>query len=244
MEYRILPTWIAQVLGVLIMILLILLILNQWNTFKGSSQIMSVSASGHVTAVPDVATVTVGVVSRGGTSDDVKNQNNKKMNQVIDFVKAQGVDPKNITTTSLNISPLFNYENNKNNITSYQAEQSITVKLEKFDKTILEKIVNGVVDQGANQVQGVNFSFSDTDKWKSLARKNAIENAQNKANQIASDAHLHLGKLINVSESKYEAPMPVVYGANVSLQAKSVAPTIEPGSQDIDETLTLLYEVN
>lgn len=242
MEQRILPAWIAQVLGILIIIFLIFLILNQWRTLQGPPQIMSVSASGRVTATPDIATINIGVVSRGAQAEDVKNQNNKKMNQVIDFIKAQGADPKNITTTSLNISPLFNYENNKNNITGYQADQTVTVKVEGIDKVLLQKIVGGVVDQGANQIQGINFSFKDIDKWRAVARRNAIEKAQDKANQLAADAHLRLGRLINVSESGNASPMPVLFGA-ANLQAKSVAPTIEPGTQEIEEMLTLQYEV-
>lgn len=242
---RILPAWLFWVLSILLTVFLVLLILNQWKTLQGTSQIMSVSGTGHVTAIPDVATINIGVVSKGTQPNDVKNENNKKMNQVIDFVKAQGVDPKNITTTTLNLYPLFNYDNSQKNITGYQAEQTITVKIEGINKEMLQKIADGVVNQGANQIQGINFSFKDIDQWKSLARKNAIENAESKAKQLASDAHLRLGRIINVSESKNEGLTSTVYGAaNANFLSKSVAPTIEPGSQNIDEMLTLLYEVH
>jgi uncharacterized protein YggE len=245
MDNNILPKWMLKTLGWLLIIFLALLIVTQVHHLQDNAQTIRVSASGKVTAVPDVATITIGVVSQGATPVEVKNTNNQKINGVIEFIKQQGINATEIKTTELNAAPLYNYAAGKNTITGYQANQTVTVTVNEIDKSReqLGKILNGVVEQGANEIQGVYFGFSDTDGLKQLARKKAIEKAKEKAQQLTADADIKLGKIINVSDSN-DAMSPAPFAMmNFSARAKSVAPNIEPGSQDVTENITLIFQV-
>lgn len=246
MENTFLPKWMLQTLGVLLIILIAVLILNQLGRMSGPPQIMSVSAEGKVTAVPDLATVTIGVASQGANPIDVKNKNNDKINQIIAFIKQQDIDSTDIQTTAFYASPLYNYANGQNTLTGYQAEQAVTVKVHGVDKSQdkLEKILDGAVTNGANEIQGVDFTFTDSDKLKQAARKQAIENAKNKAHELASEADLTLGRVVNVIESPSNFYRPMPLAANFGVRAKSISPTIEPGNQEITESVTLVFEVS
>src|SRR5688572_7782567 len=99
MEKHGLPVWMQKTLGILIIVLLLLIIIEKVGNINHLSQTLRITATGQVTAVPDQAVLTVGVESQGTDVVDVKNKNNEKMNQVIDFIKDQGVDKKDIQTT-------------------------------------------------------------------------------------------------------------------------------------------------
>lgn len=245
MEKIFLPVWMQKTVGILLIILIVLLCINQIKAIDGTPQTMRISASGKVTAVPDLAIVTLGVESQGTDAVDVKNKNNQKMNQIINFIKQQGVDEKDLQTTGFYASPRYNYVNGQNNLIGYQASQSVTIKIKGIDKSQaqLEKILDGAVNNGANDVQGVVLSFLDTDVLKQSARKQAIEKAKQKAEELADESGLRLGRVINVVEgaSDYPAPGPM---ASFAVRNKSIAPNIEPGSQEVTETVSLIFEVH
>lgn len=241
-----LPRWIVNAVGILLIIFLALLSLQQLHLLKGPPQTMSVSATGKATMVPDLATVTIGVVSDGASAIEVKDKNNQKINQMIAFIKQQGIDDKDIQTTAFYSSPKYDYTNGQNNIIGYTANQTVTIKIRAIDKSTaqLEKVIDGAVMSGANQVQGINFSFSDDNQLTQTARKQAIELAKQKANEIADEAGLKLGRIVNVitTESNGYAPRPYAMAANVA--AKSTAPNIEPGSQEVTETVTVVFDIH
>lgn len=246
MENKFFPKWMVQTLGVLLIIFIALLILTQIKIINGYPQKMQISAIGKVTAVPDLATVTLGVISQGTTPLEVKNSNNQKVNQIIHFIKQQNIDAGDIKTTGFYASPRYNYVNGQNNIIGYQADQTVTIRVKDINKsqTQLEKILDGAVNNGANQIQGITFGFLDPDKLKESARKLAIKNAKEKAYQLATEADLKLGKVLNVTEASTDSSNPITMNTvNFAAKSQSVAPNIEPGNQEVIESVSLIFEV-
>ncbi len=187
------------------------------------------------------------MLTEGISAIDVKNKNNQKINQLIDFIKQQGVEKNNIQTTDFYASPKYNYTNGQSSIVGYQANQIITVKFFDINKSRfqLEKILDGAVNNGANQIQGIDFSFSNPENLKKQARKLAIESAKERAKEITTQANLRLGKVINILESgNYSSNQPSYSVAMSSVREKSVAPDIQPGTQEIIENITLIFEVD
>lgn len=245
MDNSLLPKWMLNTLGVLFIIFLALITIQQLHHLNGSPQTMSVSATGKATMVPDLAIVTIGVISQGANPIDVKNTNNLKINQMLNFIKQQGVEAKDIQTSNFSASPRYNYANGQNNMVGYEANQTVTIKIRNIDKSTaqLEKVVDGAVMSGANQIQGITFSFVDDDQLSQIARKQAIEKAKQKAKEIAKDAGLRLGRIVNVitSENNGYAPRPLM--ANAAAARAGTTPDIEPGSQEVTETVTVVFEV-
>lgn len=243
MEHAFLPRWMLKTLAVLLMALIAVVIINQLHTMHGNPPTMNISAQGKITAVPDLAIIKIGVVTEGTNIVDVKNQNNQKINQLIDFIKLQDIDKKDIQTTDFYASPKYNYENGQSKMVGYQANQMVTVKVRDINKSKanLEKILEGAVNNGANQIQGVNFSFDNPEDFRKQAREIAIENAKQKAKELTGEANLHLGKIVNIIENG-DSSNAYPVAMNFSAQ-KSVAPDIQLGTQEIVENITLVFEV-
>lgn len=263
-----LPKWLVSGLGGLLIIFVAMLIVQQGYNFNQQiknqkpANTITVSGDAQVTATPDLATVSVGVQTSGADAQTVKDQNNTKVNAVIDFVKKQGVDQKDITTSNLNeypqqnqiypmiVSPGMPTPVRPSGGTSYVANQTITVKVHGVDKStdVLSKITGGAVDAGANEVDGVSFSFEDTTlkNLQQQARQQAIDDAKQKAQGLADKAGLSLGKVTSISESANGYPGPMPYALNsvaMGGAGKAVAPDIQNGTQDISESMSVTFEV-
>ena len=255
MENNVLPKWLVGGLGGLLIALVALMVIQKANdlqtTFANAkpANTISVSGEGKVTATPDLATVDIGVLTNSSTASDAESQNNTKVNQVIAYIKAQGVKDADISTSQFNLNPQYDYSKGTPTITGYQINQSVTVKVHGVDKdiSVLNKVIDGSVTNGANQVNDVNLSVENPDALQQQAQEQAIANAKTKAQALAKAAGLTLGKVVSVSESGMPiTPGPIPYAMNASAgigAAKSVAPDIQTGSQQIDETMTVTYEV-
>lgn len=251
-----LPKWLVGGLGGLLIAFVALLVVQKAHdlqtTFKNQKPVntISVSAEGKVTATPDLATVTIGVLSQGTTAVDVKNQNNDKVNKVVAFIKQQGIADKDITTSQFSFYPQQDYNNGSPRITGYQGNQSVTVKVHGVDKdqAVLEKILDGAVNNGANEINGVNLTMEKPEDLQQQARKLAIANAKIKAQELAQEAGLTLGKVVSIAENSGGYPGPIPYamdsvGIGFGGTSKSIAPSFQTGSQEITESMTVVYEV-
>lgn len=206
----------------------------------------NVSAQGKVFAKPDVATFTAGVTTEPQRTVSVAvKMNTEKMNAVIKKIKDLGVEDKDIQTSNYSISPQYNWDSGQQRLIGYGVHNQVTVKVRNLDK--VDDIIQGVTDAGANQVGNVSFTIDDQDALKAQARAEAIEKAQAKAQEIAKESGLKLGKLVNVSES-YDVPTPYpLYGIGGGPMEKSmdvaVAPQVETGQQQITVDVLLTYRV-
>lgn len=131
-------------------------------------------------------------------------------------------------------------------IVGYTVNQSVSVKVRDFSK--IGAIMSGVVEQGANQVSSLSFVIDDPAKLQNEARSKAIAKAKEKAGEIAKAGGFGVGRLLDIQEGGYQpyanyyAPMAEKSLAGVQSAAAPVA-TIEPGSQDVNVTVTLKYEI-
>lgn len=224
------------------------------------SRSFSVSGEGKVVAVPDIARFSFSVVTEGGKDlASLQQENVKKANATIDFLKEQGVDKKDISTQAFNITP--RYQNSycgptiygasstcpPASIVGYTVTQTVAVKVRNLDKA--GDLLSGVVTRGANSTSGPSFDVDNPTKLESDARAQAIAQAREKAEAIAKAGKFHLGRLISVDEGVTPYYAYGKGGADSRMMEMApdvapVAPTIEVGSQDITINVTLRYEIN
>ena len=214
----------------------------------------SVTGEGMVTTVPDTAQFSVSVVTDGGMNiADTQKKNVDKMNKIIDFVKNQGVDAKDVKTTQYAINPQRSYPVcavdktcASSQITGYAITQSIAIKTRDTEK--VGALLAGVTDNGANSVSDITFVVGDEAKTKGVAREAAIEDGRKQAVSIADAAGFKLGKLTTIYEESPIngiSPMPYATDKVASSQImQAPVPTIEPGSNEQKVRMTLTYEIH
>jgi uncharacterized protein YggE len=208
------------------------------------TDVFASTGEGKVTAIPDMATVNVGVQAQGTTVKAVQDELNAKINAVTASVKQIGINASDIQTTNYSLYPTYDYSSSKQRITGYQASTNITVKVKDLDKT--NTVLDTATQQGANMVGGISFEVSDKTKALNEARQKAVAEAKQKAELAAQAAGFRLGKIINYSESEGGLIYPVPMSAKAEAldsRGAGVPTQVQPGSQELQLTVTLSYEL-
>ncbi|OGH11382.1 MAG: hypothetical protein A3B38_00960 [Candidatus Levybacteria bacterium RIFCSPLOWO2_01_FULL_36_13] len=217
--------------------------INSVNTTK--TDLFSSSGEGEATAVPDEATISVGVTKNASSVDEAQKQANTVANKLISDLKKLGILDKDIKTTNYNVNP--NYEiqplmPTRGGQSGYSVTQNIEVKIKPIEN--VNKVIDLATKDGANLVGGVNFTFSD-ELQKNLeekATKEAVENAKEKAQILASAAGVRLGKIINVVSSTNNPPFYPLSASDKGEVLDQEPTNITPGENTINVGVTIYYE--
>lgn len=210
----------------------------------------SVSGEGRVSAIPDISQFTFSVITQGDKTESVKalqERNTEKANEVLKFVKSEGIEKEDIKTQVYNLEPRYQtypcpqylaltHSCKPSEIIGYTVTQTILVKIKDFEK--IGRIFSGVVEKGANAVSQLSFTIEDQTELQNQARVKAIEKAKDKAKAIAKAGDFKLGRLLYIEEAG-----PVFGYRALEVAAPAPGPSIEPGSQEITVNVTLRYEI-
>lgn len=143
--------------------------------------LISVSGEGKIKITPDQVAISVAVESKGIKAEDVKSENDTKIDAVLKFIKKMGVDAKDFQTQMVSLNDQYDYQKKKHN---YVANQTINILLK--DLTKYDLLMEGLIDSGINNVNGTTFKSSKFESYKSEARKLAMNDAKQKADDYVS----------------------------------------------------------
>lgn len=202
---------------------------------------IAINGEGKVTAVPDIARISVGLLTEGRDIAAIQRQNTEKMNNLIAAVKALGVAEKDIQTTNYSIYPKYDYTDGRSILSGYTVNQNATVKVRDLSK--VGAIFAKVGEIGANQVSGPDFTIDDPTALHDQARLEAIADAQAKAETLARSLGVTLGRVVGFSESGGGGPVPMYDLARGMGGAEASAPKIEAGELDISSDVALVFEI-
>jgi len=213
---------------------------SQTTTTK--TDLFTVSGTGKVSVVPDIARVTVGIQENGPTVKAAQDNMNTAINKVSDSINNLGIEKKDIRTTNYSINPQYDYTNGKQKITGYSASSNLEVIVRQLDKT--NSVIDTATAGGANVVGGLVFDIENKLKAENEARKLAIDETKKKAAEASSVAGFKLGKILNYQESFNNNPQPRAYMmAGVPGAGSSVSTEVEAGSKELSVTVTLSFEL-
>ena len=251
-----------QTLTTLFVLLSVFIALKAVNEIKNNKYIgagitpgntITVSGTGEVSAVPDIATETVTIQSEGKTQKEAQEPVSVKEGKVLAFLKSVGVADKDIKTESNSVYPkytagpqieCFRYPCPPVNqvISGYTATETISIKIRNVDDT--GKIVQGLSEIGV-ELSGPNFSIDDEDGLKAEARQKAIADAKVKAASLEKDLGISLGRIVSFNEDG--GGYPVYYGKAMmsadSVGSAAPAPTLPTGENKITSNVSITYEI-
>ncbi|MDP3682488.1 MAG: SIMPL domain-containing protein, partial [Ignavibacteria bacterium] len=169
---------------------------------------LSSSGTGEIYLVPDVAYIYVGVRADAEDVSTALNKNNAQANAVAQALKDQGLEAKDIQTTSFNVYPMQDYGMDGTISRSYYVVEN-TVYITVHDLTKLGALLDAVVKSGANTINSISFDVQDKADAMAQARDLAIANARAEAEAIAKASGVKLGDLQYVSAYTNNIPTPM-----------------------------------
>lgn len=205
--------------------------------------LLSVSASADATRVPDVATISTGVVSQAADANAAMRANAAQMDKVMAAIRAAGIAERDIQTSGIGLNPQYRYvENQPPQIVGYQANNTVTVKVR--DVARLGKVLDALVASGANQINGPSFEVDKPEAAYDEARLAALKAARARADLYAKALDLRVVRVVSISEGGAMAPgpMPVMLRAKAEMDA-APAPPVSAGESRLAVTLNVVFEL-
>jgi uncharacterized protein YggE len=203
---------------------------------------IALAATGTVKAVPDRVDISTGVTSEALTARDALDKNSEAMAKVVEALKADGIEAKDIQTTNFSVSPV--YEQRKEGqapfITGYRVTNTVRIALRDTKK--LGAILDKVVSLGANTIDSIEFSVAEPEALKDEARKTAMENATANARLYAEAAGVKLGPVLTIIEEDAFIPR---YAKAAPMRAEMAAPDvpIEAGTATVEVRVRVTWEL-
>ena len=202
---------------------------------------LDVSATGEVSRVPDIANISAGVVTRAASATAAISQNAARMERVRAALKRAGIEDRDIQTSSINLNPEYRYQDNHAPVlTGYTASNQVSIRFRDIRNS--GKILDALVAEGANQINGPSLSIDKPETALDEARTKALAVGRARAELYARSLGLRVAKLVSVSESGgYSGPQPMVMSRMAVAEAASTK--IDPGEQQLQVTLAMTFEL-
>lgn len=200
---------------------------------------ISVAGEGKVKVVPDQATITATVETKGNNAKDVKKQNDQQMEAVLKIIKKMNLAPADYRTQRVSLNPVYDYEKKK---TSYNATQTVEILLRNLSQ--YDELMEGLVNQGINRIDNVVFQSSKLAQHQSEARKLAMKDAKLKAEDYVSVLGQKVGKAMTISDnSQNYQPQPIYARMKSMAMEDSSAPreTLAEGEITITANVSVSF---
>jgi len=218
---------------------------------------ITVTGKGEAVSIPDVATFSFGVTETAKAVDEAQARATTKVNAALKALKDGGVEEKDIKTLSYTINPHYEYiegiciaggpcRPGRQSLTGYDVNQTIQVKVRDLKKA--GALFATIGSLNVQNVNGLAFSIDDIDTVREKARKEAIEDAQEKAKNLAKQLNVSLVRITSFYDQNDEF-LPYAregMGGDMMMNAKTQAiqaPSLPAGEQKITARVSITYEI-
>jgi uncharacterized protein YggE len=205
--------------------------------------VVEINVSESVSVAPDIATIGAGVTTMAPTATEALRQNSAEMQKVIARIKALGIADKDIQTTGINLNAQYDYDQAtmRQVFRGYQAANRVSVILRKIDDA--GRVLDALVEAGANDLNGPSFALENDDAAKDAARKRAVERAQARAKAYADMLGYENARVLAIAESiEGRGPMAEMSMMKISADV-AAAPPVQPGMVAAGISLSITYEL-
>ncbi|MFZ5636894.1 MAG: SIMPL domain-containing protein [Pseudomonadota bacterium] len=203
--------------------------------------LLSISADAQATRVPDIATLSSGVVTQAADANTALRANADQMTKVMAAIKAAGIAERDVQTAGISIYPQYRYtENQPPTITGYQASNTVNVKVRDISK--LGKVLDALVASGSNQINGPSFEIDEPEAAYDEARRNALKKAQARAEMYAAALGLRVRRIVSINEGGgYNPPGPIPMMKMAAMEARDTP--VSPGETSLTASLNVVFEL-
>lgn len=204
---------------------------------------LDISATGESTRVPDVAIISAGVVTRAPTAGAAIQENSARMDRVLAALKRAGVADRDVQTSSISLNPEYRYQENRPpELVAYSASNQVSIRFRDIRNS--GKILDALVAEGANQINGPTLTIDKPESALDEARVNAVANGRARADLYARALGKRVVRLVSVSESggNYYPPPPMPM-AERSMAAQAADTKIVAGEQKLQVTVSMVFEL-
>lgn len=212
--------------------------------------LLTLTAEGRSNKAPDLAVFTAGVTSQGKTAGEALAANSADMNKVIAALKKAGIADRDIQTSNLSLSPMYEPQRQlpsgeiyppQPRISGYQVNNQVTVR--QRDLKQFGRVLDTLVAAGANSVSGPSFQMDDNEAAADEARADAIAKARRRAELYARASGLRVLRILTITEGGGYMPGPQPVFAKAAMMEVAEATPVAAGEVSTQSSVTVLFEL-
>ncbi len=206
---------------------------------------ITVLGYGEIAAVPDRASVTIGVETEDETASGALRANTAQMRRLIAVLDTVGITARDRQTSNLTVQPRYRYEDrdgrNETILIGYSAANTLSLRIR--DLASMGDVLDALVAAGGNRLNGISFEVSESEGLLDEARLAALVDARRKATLYAEGAGAALGNVVTISEVGVAPPpaSPIMMSARAMSSDESVP--IEAGERTMSVRITTVWQL-
>jgi len=204
-----------------------------------------VTGRGEVSVVPDIVNLRLGIEAQEKSVAEAQTQAMEAMDRVMSALRENGVAEKDIKTQYFSIRRITKWDRDKEEevVVGYRVTNMVTAKLRDVDKA--GAIIDAVAKAGGDltRIDNIDFSLDDPSTYYEEARKEAMVEAQDKAEQLAKLAGVRLGKPTYISEGIQAPPIYPRVMVEMVEEAVVAKTPISPGEIEISLTVNVAFAI-
>ncbi|WFD09281.1 SIMPL domain-containing protein [Tepidibacter hydrothermalis] len=199
---------------------------------------ISVVGTGSIQVPPDMATVTVGVVTQDKDLEKAQAENSKLSNNVIKGLNDIGIEDEDIQTINYSVRTNYDYINGKQKFRNYEVRHVLQVTVKDIDQ--VGEVYDVAIRNGANIEGGVTFGLSNEKYYYDKALDLAVKDSVKKANNIANSLNT---KVNNIPSSIKETSFGQAQVYPKTYAATNGAPPIQSGLIEVSAQVNATFEM-
>ena len=201
---------------------------------------LTVSGTASIAAVPDLATISLGVTTNGATAAEAMAANSKSLAAVLARLQSAGIEARDLQTSSLSLNPNWvgNAAGTGSEIQGYIAMNMLTIRVRSLDK--VGDVLDAAIADGANTLNSLTFGMQTPRPAEDEARKAAVADAMARARLIAEAAGARLGPIVSITEGGASEPMP----GTMFRAADAAKVPVAGGEVEVSASITMVFQLS
>jgi len=200
---------------------------------------ISFSVTGSATLVPDAIKISASATTLNQSSALALAKLSDSAGAIRKVLEKNNVEAKDFSSANLSLYPEYSYTpTGARNLLGYRASQNFEIKIKNVESagTVIDQLVGATNNQ--IQINSISSFVLDSTESLKVARKDAMEKAQVKAEDYAKLSGKRLGEVLTISENTND------FGAQPLAMAKEANGTaFDLGSTSIEVSLTVSYAI-
>ncbi len=221
---------------------------QEFPTLKNAVPSITTMGSASVEVIPNIATISLGVETERPTAAEAANENARAAQAIAAEIKAQGIEPRDIRTISVTLSPVYDETLDANGrvakrvLRGYAARNTLSVRVRQIDKA--GPLAQKLLEKGANVFQGVVFDYEQKELKYDALRGDAVRDALRKANSYVNALGIKLGRILEIGLPGADgvADLPT-RAMSVQSAAPRVVVPVEAGVQVLTSEVQVTWEL-
>lgn len=213
-------------------------------TLSSAQADIRVNGEGSVSVPPDMATVSVGVVTESENVKDAMTLNNTRVRGVFKALSECGIEKKCFETTQFSVSPktVYNQNTRESKIVGYTVVNQVSVKVHELDS--LGDVLTAVTENGANNIGSIAFGVTNMDDAVKVARQRATADALARAKLYCESLGVSVGNVVEISEQSVSQPRFARYEMQAVRALSEAVPVSAGGDKAISVSVSVTFSID